>query len=225
MKKYPHKNILIVVTNISQSDNSVIKDTGVWLEEFAVPYLVFESTGYNITVASPLGGLSPVDENSMSCSNPEEWDRCIKFLRQTKKLSDIDYKEYDALFIPGGHGPMFDLANNLLLKEIVEYFYKENKYIAAICHGVAGLTLAVKENGDSIVKDLKVTSFTNKEEKIMKLDKEVPFLLETKLRNLGAKFEEKEPWAEHVCHNRNIITGQNQNSALALAELVVKKLS
>ncbi|MBD5403098.1 type 1 glutamine amidotransferase domain-containing protein [bacterium] len=218
-----NKKILIVTTNSRGDEN--IKETGVNLEEFSVPYLVFKATGYEITVASPLGGLSPVDENSMSCSNPMEWDECIKILRETTKLSEVDYKNYDALFLPGGHGPMFDLANDLLLKEIVEYFYENHKIISAICHGPAGLILAVDKKGDPIVKDKTITSLTNKEEYITKMDEFVPFLLETKLRKLGANFEDAEPWSEHVCVDRKIITGQNPKSALLLAEKVVKALS
>lgn len=211
------KKVLIVVTN-SRGEGE-IKESGVWLEEFAVPYLVFRDTGYEITVASPLGGLSPVDENSMNCANPMEWDECIKILRDTTRLSEIDYKDYDALFLPGGHGPMFDLAKDLLLKEIVEYFNKNNKIIAAICHGPAGLVLA-----QDVVKGKKVTSFTNKEEHIKKLDEAVPFLLETKLRELGADFKDAEPFSEHVVVDGNLITGQNPQSSLLLAEKVVDKI-
>ena len=219
------KNILVVTTNYSGNENSSIKETGVYLEEFAVPYLVFKSTGYSITVASPLGGLSPVDIKSMSCSNPEEWDPCIKILRETTRLSEIDYKKYDVLFLPGGHGLMFDLAKDLLLKEIIEYFYEHKKLISAVCHGPAGLILAKDKKGNSILKDKKITSFTNKEEQIVKLTEDVPFLLETKLRELGAKFEDSKPWSEHVCVDENIITGQNPQSALLLAEHVVEYLS
>ena len=219
------KNILIVTTNYSGDENSNIKETGVYLEEFAIPYLVFKSTGYNITVASPLGGLSPVDIKSMSCSNPEEWDPCIKILRDTTRLFEIDYKKYDVLFLPGGHGLMFDLANDLLLKEIVEYFYEHKKLISAVCHGPAGLILAKDIEGNSILKDKKITSFTNKEEWIVKLTEDVPFLLETRLKELGAEFEEDKPWSEHVCVDKNIITGQNPQSALLLAEKLVEFLS
>lgn len=218
-----NKKVLIVVTNFS--GNESIKETGVWLEEFAVPYLVFRDTGYELTTASPLGGLSPVDEGSMSCSNPEEWDECIKILRNTTRLSEINYRDYDAIFLPGGHGPMFDLANDLLLKEIVEYFYNSDKIVSAVCHGLAGLVLAEDKNGVSILKDKKVTCFTNKEEHIVKRDEAVPFLLETKIRDLGAKFEEASPWSEHVCSDSNLITGQNPKSALLLAEKVIKSLS
>ncbi len=219
------KKVLIITTNFSGSENDTMQETGVWLEEFAAPYLVFEATGYEITTASPLGGLSPVDENSMSCSNPEEWDKCIKILRNTTPLSEINYKEYDALFIPGGHGPMFDLANDVLVQEIVEYFYNNDKIISAVCHGPAGLVLAKDKNGISILKDKKVTCFTNKEEKIVKHEEDVPFLLETRLRELGALFEDSASWAEHVCVDEKLVTGQNPQSALLLAEEVVKLLS
>ncbi len=217
--------ILIITTNYSGSEDSAIKETGVWLEEFAVPYLVFKDTGYNITLASPKGGLSPIDIQSLSCSNPIEWDICIKLLRNTTRLSEIDYKSYDVLFLPGGHGPMFDLANDLLIKEVVEYFYNKNKIISAVCHGPAGLILAKDKNGESILKDKKLTCFTNKEEKIVRKYEDVPFLLESKIRALGARFEDATPWSEHVCVDKNIITGQNPQSALLLAEEVVKVLS
>lgn len=217
-----NKKILIVVTNFSGNEN--IKETGVWLEEFAVPYLVFRDTGYELIVASPLGGFSPVDEDSMSCSNPEEWDECIKILRNTTILTEVNYKDYDGIFLPGGHGPMFDLANDLVLKEIVEHFYEKDKIVSAVCHGPAGLILAKDKKGDSILKDKKVTCFTNKEEHIVKKDELVPFLLETKIRELGAKFEDSTPWSEHVCVDKNLITGQNPQSALLLAEKVIAAL-
>lgn len=219
------KKVLIVTTNFSGNTNSPIKETGVYLEEFASPYLVFKDTGYDITVASPLGGLSPVDEGSMSCSNPEEWDQCIKNLRHTTRLSEVDYKSYDALFLPGGHGPMFDLANDEFLKIVVEYFYDNDKLLSAVCHGPAGFVLARTKEGESIVKNKKVTCFTNKEESIVKRTEDVPFLLETKLKELGANFEVAAPWSEHVCIDENIITGQNPQSALLLAEKIVEFLS
>jgi len=213
------KKILIVTTNFSDLSEDI--KTGVWLEEFAVPYIVFEATGYEIKVASPNGGKSPIDENSLSCSNPMEWDEAAKHLKDTIKLSDVDYKEFDGIFIPGGHGPMFDLANDEDLKEAVEYMYENNKIIAAVCHGVAGLINAKDKNGNSILKHKHVTSFTNKEEHIMKMEEFMPFLLETKLIELGADFVEEKPWSEHVEISGNIITGQNQKSALLTAESIV----
>lgn len=216
------KKILIVTTNFSKINNDLY--TGVWLEEFAVPFLVFQSTGYDIMVASPNGGNSPIDENSLSCSNPMEWDDAAKFLKNTVKLCDSNYESFDALYIPGGHGPMFDLAYDLTLKNVVEHMYENNKVIAAVCHGPAGLILAKDKNGNSILKNKHVTSFTNKEEHIGKLDEFMPFLLETKLKELGADFIEEKPWSEHVEISGNIITGQNQKSSLLVAESVVSLL-
>lgn len=218
------KKILIVTTNASESPDKKIKETGVWLEEFAVPYLIFKATDFDVTVASPKGGLSPIDEGSMSCSNPEAWDDCIKLLRHTEKLSDIDYKKYDAIFLPGGHGPIFDLAHDLLLKEILEYFYKEDKFISAVCHGPAGLILAKDDNGNSILNNKKITAFTNNEEKIVHKTELVPFSLEDKLKELGAIFEKSAPWSKNVCVDGKIITGQNPQSSTLLAEKVIDLL-
>ncbi len=213
------KKVLIVTTNFSEINNDI--HTGVWLEEFAVPFLVFKATGYEVTVASPNGGESPIDENSLSCSNPMEWDDAAKYLKNTVKLSEIDYKEFDAIFIPGGHGPMFDLAKDETLKSIVEYMYKNDKLIAAVCHGIAGLLLAKDSCGNSILKNKHITAFTNKEENIVKMAEFMPFSLEDRIKKLGAVFVEDKPWSEHVEINCNLITGQNQNSALLVAEGIV----
>ncbi len=207
------KKLLIITTNSSENDS--ISETGVYLEEFAVPFLVFEKSDIEMTIASPNGGLSPVDENSMSCSNPQEWDKCIKILRNTKRLSQVNYKDFDGVYFPGGHGPMFDLAQSDEVAKIVEYFFNSGKLVSAICHGPAAF---VKTN---IVKGKRVTAFTNEEEKIVKLSDLVPFLLETKLRELGADFIANKPWAEHVEVDGNLITGQNQKSALLIAEKIV----
>lgn len=208
------KRLLIITTNSAGDEK--LTNTGVYLEEFAVPFLVFEKSGLEITVASPEGGISPVDENSMSCSNPVEWDKCIKILRNTKRLSQVDYKSFDGVFFPGGHGPMFDLVNCAEVKNIVNYLCCNGKLISAICHGPAALV-----NTD-VVKGKRLTAFTNEEEGIMKLKELVPFLLETKLRELGAEFVADKPWAEHVEVDGNLITGQNQNSALLIAEKIVE---
>ena len=220
------KKILIITTNYSGCECkepmcNCIQDTGVYLEEFAVPYLVFQKSNIESTVASPLGGLSPVDEKSMSCSNPEEWDDCIKVLRETKKLSEINCQEYDGVYFPGGHGPMFDLAQNDEVSRIVEYFFNTGKLVSAVCHGPAGLVNAKKTDGSSILNQRRVTCFTNEEEGIVKLKELVPFLLESRLRELGADFIAQKPWAEHVEVDGNLITGQNQNSALLLAEKII----
>ena len=219
------KKLLIITTNYGgcgKAECNCIQNTGVYLEEFAVPFLVFEKSNVEMTIASPLGGLSPVDEGSMSCSNPEEWDKCIKILRNTRRLSEVNYRNYDGVYFPGGHGPMFDLAENKKTAEVVEYFFNTGKLVSAVCHGPAGLVSAKRDDGKSILAGKRVTCFTNKEEKIVKLTEQIPFLLESRLRELGAEFIEAKPWAEHVVADGHIITGQNQNSALLLAEKILE---
>ena len=228
MGKNMNKNILIVVTNYSgdicDTDNCV-KETGLNLSEYAIPYLIFEATKYNITTASLQGGFSPVDESTMSCSNPMEWDKCIKLLRETKKLTDLEIDKFDVLYFPGGHGVLFDIAQSMEIKELVEYFYSANKIISANSHGVAALIGAKDKKNNPIVQNANVTSCTNKEEYILKLDKSIPFLTETKLRYLGADFVEDKPWAEHVeVYCDNIITGQNHNSSTLIAEKIIEAL-
>lgn len=217
-----NKKILMVVTNASALDDS--NKTGVWLEEFAVPYYRFKEENYEVTVASPLGGVSPIDENSLLCENPTEWDYTKKYLDNTEKLSEVDYKTYDGIFFPGGHGPLVDLANDDLLGEIVAYFYDEHKPVGAVCHGPAALLKAKTPNGEPIVKGMRLTSFTNEEEKLLGKEKIVPFMLETALKKLGAIFEEAAPIHEHVVADENLITGQNPESSKLIAETFVKKL-
>ncbi len=220
------KKLLIVTTNYSgckDDSENCIKETGVYLEEFAIPYLIFEKSNIDMTLASPKGGLSPIDETSMSCSNPMEWDRCIKILRDTKKLNTINLEEFDGVYFPGGHGPMFDLTDNPDVIKTVEYFFKEGKLVSAICHGVCAL-IDAKHGAFPLIKGRRLTSFTDEEERIVKKKELVPFLLETKLRELGAIFEAEKPWAEHVVADKNLITGQNQNSAALIAEKMIEFL-
>lgn len=216
------KKILMVTTNFSDINEEI--KTGVTIEEFAVPFLTFTASGYEVIVASPNGGKSPIDENSLSCSNPMEWDDAAKFLRNTVKLLDVDYSRFDAIFIVGGHGTMFDLVNNETLNYVVSEMYKNKKIIAAICHGVVGLIGATDANGESILKNKHITAFTNKEEHIIKMQEFMPFSLEDKIKELGAIFIADKPWSEHVEISCNFVTGQNQQSSLLAAEAVMSLL-
>lgn len=223
------KKILIVTTNYSGCDCDekncdCIKDTGVWLEEFAVPYYIFKNAGFDIVVASPKGGVSPIDKSSVSKSNTTNINLVVDILNSTKKLSEIPIEDFDCIFFPGGHGPMFDLATNTELAKVVEYFYKKNKLISAICHGPAGLLLAKKEDGTSILNNKRLTSFTDTEEFISGLSKKVPFLLEKRLKELGADFIEEHPFTKHIEIDENLITGQNPQSSKLLAEKIVEVL-
>lgn len=223
------KKVLFVVTNTSVMNDAEETKTGVWLEEFAVPFLTFKNLSdsklkLDVTVASPLGGISPIDYASLKCKNPTEWDYTKKDLDNTVKLSDVDYTKYDAIFLPGGHGPMFDLAKDELLGQIVSYFYNAHKIVAAVCHGPVGLINAKTEIGEPIVKGMRLTCFTNEEEKLVEKDRLMPFMLESKLKQMGAIIEKERPWTENVVIDKNLITGQNPESSKKITEIVLKKL-
>ena len=216
------KKILMVTTNCFEINDKI--KTGVTFEEFAVPFLVFVATGYSVTVASPNGGVSTIDENSLSCSNPMEWDETAKYLKDTKKLSNVDACDFDALFIVGGHGTMFDLYDNQVLNCIISKMYSSNKIIAAICHGVVALISVFDDCGQSILKNKYITAFTNLEECILKMEEFMPFSLEDKIKELGASFVAQKPWSEHTEISCNIVTAQNQQSSLLAAEAVISLL-
>lgn len=222
MTMEPSKKILMVVTNWDHFDNG--RKTGLWLEEFAVPYLDFRAAGYEVTVASPLGGATPIDPGSINEKNPAEWIAAKEVLQSTLELSEVDYMQYDAVVIPGGHGPLFDLANDQLLADILTYFDSHKHVIAAVCHGSGVLVKATTDKGEPLVAGRKLTGFTNAEEKIAGSDKLVPFSLETKLRALGANFESTNPWGNYVVVDGNLITGQNPQSSASLAKAIIEKL-
>jgi len=217
------KKVLMVVTNIDSMNG--VHATGLWLEEFAVPYIEFTNAGYEITVASPLGGKSPLDPNSLVEEIPAAWQSLKGILEATEKLSDAVKDEYQALVIPGGHGPMFDLATDELLASTLKDFMEKNKLIAAVCHGPAALVRAVLADGTSILAGKKVTGFSNEEEVAVQLDKLVPFLLEDQLKKLGASYSRKDMWQEYVVVDGNLITGQNPQSSTLFAKTIVKELN
>ena len=217
------KKVLMVVTNVDSMNG--VHATGLWLEEFAVPYIEFTNAGYEITVASPLGGKSPLDPNSLVEEIPAAWQALTGILETTEKLSDAAKGEYQALVIPGGHGPMFDLATDELLASTLKDFMEKNKLIAAVCHGPAALVRAVLADGTSILAGKKVTGFSNEEEVTVQLDKLVPFLLEDQLKKLGASYSRKDMWQEYVVVDGNLITGQNPQSSTLFAKTIVKELN
>ncbi|WP_019553655.1 type 1 glutamine amidotransferase domain-containing protein [Propionispira raffinosivorans] len=217
------KKVLMVVTNIDSMKG--VHATGLWLEEFAVPYIEFTNAGYEITVASPLGGKSPLDPNSLVEEIPAAWQSLKEILETTENLSDAVKDEYQALIIPGGHGPMFDLATDDLLASTLQDFMEKNKLIAAVCHGPAALVRAALADGTSILAGKKVTGFSNEEEVAVQLDKLVPFLLEDQLKKLGASYSKKDMWQEYVVVDGNLITGQNPQSSTLFAKTIIKELN
>jgi len=145
-------------------------------------------------------------------------------LENTLILNQLSPSDYDTLFLPGGHGPMWDLSEDKDLKKIVEDFYNNKKVISAVCHGPAGLLQAKDKNGNSILKNRKITGFTNSEEETIKLDKTVPFSLENRLKELGGNFEKSENFQPFVVSDGQIVTGQNPESAFLAAKKVVEIL-
>lgn len=216
------KKILMVVTNHTKLTEG--KTTGIWLSEFAEAYLEFTKKGYSVTVASPLGGLSAPDPGSIAEDTPQEFLDTKKQLQNTVKLDTVTHDAYDAIFLPGGHGAMFDLPENKKLQMLLRNFYEADKIVAAVCHGPAGLVGATLSNGQPLVAGKRVNAFTNTEEEQTGLKPILPFLLESKLRDLGAIFVAAPNWTSHVETDGHLITGQNPQSTVAVAQAVIKKL-
>ncbi len=207
------------------------KKTGFWVEEFASPYYVFVDAGAEITIASPAGGQPPVDPKSeeAEAQTPSTLrfykDReAIYQLANTIKLSDIHYNNYDAVFYPGGHGPIWDLANDKTSIKLIEDFYNSQRPIAFVCHAPAALLKTKAENGEPLVKGKRVTGFSDTEEEAVELTKVVPFLLEDELKKLGAHYSKGTDWSSYTQHDGLLITGQNPKSSEAVAKLLLKIL-
>lgn len=222
--------IAIVLTSHDQLGNTG-KPTGFWLEEFASPYYVFKDAGVEITLLTPKGGQPPLDPKSNDQENQTEATRRFKDdseaqknLASTKKLSDVRFEDYDAVFYPGGHGPMWDLANHKDSIRLVETMVNAGKPIAAICHGPVALINAKDKSGAPLLQGKTVTAFTDTEEEAVGLTKVVPFLLEDSIKEQGAKYQRGKDWASFVVEDGNIITGQNPASSAKAAEKLLRKL-
>lgn len=222
--------ILMVLTSHDKLGNTG-KKTGFWLEEFAAPYFVFRDAGADITLASPKGGQPPIDPKSDQPENQtpamkrfKQDAEAQKHLSQTLKLSDMDSEEFDTVFYPGGHGPMWDLAEDPDSIALIEDFYNSGKPVAAVCHA-PGVLHRVMYQGEPLVKGKHVTGFTNEEEEEMKLTKVVPFLVEDELKRLGAIFEKKGNWQVFVVQDGRLITGQNPASSGPAAQALMERFA
>jgi putative intracellular protease/amidase len=222
--------ILMVLTSHDQLGNTGRK-TGFWLEEFAAPYFVFKDAGVQLTLASPKGGQPPIDPKSELPENTtaamkrfKEDEEAKKALSQTIKLADVKAKDFDSVFYPGGHGPMWDLAESTDSIHLLESFYNSEKPIALVCHA-PGVLRHVTYKGAPLVKGKRVTGFTNTEEEEVQLSKVVPFLVEDELKRLGGLFEKAPNWQSFVIVDGRLITGQNPASSTAGAQALLKALS
>ncbi len=217
------KRILMVLTNHDIINND--HPTGLWLEEFVIPYKAFMSEGYLVDVASVRGGEVPIDPLSQpGPKHIDEWSEIIPMLKKTYFLNDLNKDIYDGIVIPGGHGTMFDLPENYYLSKLLSQYAKEEKVIAAICHGPAALVGAMSPEGLPLVANKTITAFTNKEEAAVEMDDAMPFLLETRLRELGADFKTGDMWTDHIEQDGYLITGQNPQSSLSVAQAVIRTL-
>ncbi|WP_297162635.1 type 1 glutamine amidotransferase domain-containing protein [Thermogemmatispora sp.] len=218
------RHILMVVTGHDRIDDE--HRTGIWFEEFAVPYQAFKEQGWQITVASPRGGSVPVDPRSEpKDEEAQKYAEARAQLHNTRPLAGLNAADYDAIFLPGGHGVMFDLAEDTTLHRLLADFERQGKIIAAVCHGPAGLVGARRDDGQPLVAGKTITAFTDEEERATGLDKFMPFLLETRLRELGANFVARPNWSDHVERDGRLITGQNPQSSASIARAVIEALS
>jgi putative intracellular protease/amidase len=220
--------ILFILTSHSQIEKNK-QPTGVWLEELTTPYYALVDAGYQVEIASISGGKAPLDPKSLGGDEASvtryNQDKDLQDkLANTIDIKDVDLDKYDGVFLPGGHGTMWDLPNNQKLANIVATSLEQNKPVAAVCHGPAGLVSAKYVNGDSVVKGKNVAAFSNAEEAAVGLTEIVPFLLEDKLKELGAKYSSVDNFKAHAVRDGNLITGQNPASSEAVAKLLIEAI-
>ncbi|GAF59066.1 MULTISPECIES: type 1 glutamine amidotransferase domain-containing protein [Psychrobacter] len=222
-------NILMVLTSHDKLGDTG-KKTGFWLEEFAAPYYAFIDAGVNVTLASPAGGQPPLDPSSdtedtqtKDTKRFKEDSDAQKHLANTEKLADMNAEDFDSVFYPGGHGPLWDLAVDKNSINLIETFVKQDKPVAFVCHSPAALK-NVKIDGEYLVKGKTVTGFTNSEEDAVGLTDVVPFLVEDALKANGGNYEKAADWESFVVEDGLLITGQNPASSEEAAKRLITKL-
>ena len=221
-------NVLMILTSHSQLGDTG-KKTGFWLEEFAAPFYVLLDAGANITLASPAGGQPPLDPQSdvpeaqtEATKRFKKDDAAQSALAHTTKLAEIDADGFDGIFYPGGHGPLWDLAENADSQRMIETFMTENRPLAAVCHAPAIFKHTKGAGEKSLVSGRRVTGFANTEEAGVGLTKIVPFLVEDMLKANGGLYEKGPDWGSHVVVDSNLVTGQNPASSEAAAKALLK---
>ena len=220
--------ILIVLTSHSKLGDTGQK-TGFWLEEFATPYYIFKDANVEVTLTSPNGGQPPLDPKS---DEPDFHTEATKrfnndkeaqlALANTLKLSSISSDDFDAVFYAGGHGPLWDLAEDNNSVTLIEKMYASGKPVAAVCHAPAVLRHTKSPNGDPLVQGKSVTGFSNSEEDAVQLSEIVPFLLESELKMKGANYSKADDWHPYAITDGNLITGQNPASSDLVAKAVLE---
>ncbi len=225
------KRILIITTSNAVMGNTG-KPTGIWAEELAVPYYAFIDAGFDVEIASPKGGPIPFDPSSIK--QPGENDPVVERLlgdasvqariKSTRTAAEVDASAFDAVFFPGGHGTMWDLPNDAGVTRAVETAYAQGKLVGAVCHGPAGLVSAKRNDGRPIVEGKRVNAFTDAEEAEVGLIDVVPFRLESRLRELGGRFESAGNWQPFAVRDGQLVTGQNPQSSALVAQKLIEAL-
>ena len=223
-------NVLVILTSHDELGDTGEK-TGFWLEEFTTPYYYLKDAGVHVTLASPKGGKPPLDPKSYT---PEaQTDSTRRFdsdpaaqneLANTVTLADLNVDQFDAVFYPGGHGPLWDLRSDADSIALIESFVAAGKPVAAVCHAPAVLLNAKGANGEPLVKGKQVTGFSNTEEAAVQLSDVVPYLLEDELVAMGGLYRKVDDWGPLAVVDGLIITGQNPGSSEAVAEALVKAI-
>ncbi|WP_047546148.1 type 1 glutamine amidotransferase domain-containing protein [Psychroserpens sp. Hel_I_66] len=223
-------NVLFVLTSHDKLGDTG-KKTGFWVEEFANPYYTLLDKGAHITIATPKGGKAPIDPSSDSpdaatdaTKRFDKDEEAQKRIENTKVLANMNPDDFDAVFYPGGHGPLWDLAEDSKSIALIENFNRQNKPVAFVCHAPAALKNVKDTDGNPLVKGKKVTGFTNSEEEAVGLKDVVPFLVEDMLKNNGGIYSKKEDWAVYALKDGNLITGQNPASSEKVAEMLLDSL-
>lgn len=221
------KKILFVLTSHDELGDTGLK-TGFWTEELAAPYYALSDKGVEITLASPKGGLPPIDPKSEDPSAQTEATRRMDNdtilkdkLKNTYKLSEVKSEDFDAVFYPGGHGPLWDLAEDKVSQELIVDFYSNDKPVGFVCHA-PGVLKDVKINGEYLVNGKKVTGFTNTEEEAVQLTEIVPFLVEDMLKKNGGVYSKIADWNPYAVVDGKLVTGQNPASSEKVAEELLK---
>ncbi|PKB44440.1 putative intracellular protease/amidase [Cellulophaga sp. RHA19] len=230
-KKENKMKVLFVLTSHDKLGETG-KKTGFWVEEFANPYYTLLDKGAEITIATPKGGAAPIDPSSDSPdAATEDTERFNKDaeakdkIANTKVLADMNADDFDAVFYPGGHGPLWDLANDEKSIALIEKFNEQKKPVAFVCHAPAALKGVKGTDGTPLVNGKKVTGFTNSEEEAVQLTNVVPFLVEDMLKENGGIYSKKEDWAAYAIQDGNLITGQNPASSELVADKLVAELN
>ncbi len=225
------KKVLMVLTSHDTLGNTGRK-TGFWLEELAAPYYVFKDAGMDIVLASPAGGQPPLDPKSNEPSFQTEMTHRFEAdaaataqLASTVRLDTVDQADFDTVFYPGGHGPLWDLAEDRHSIALIEAFVAANKPVALVCHAPGVLRHVKAADGRPLVEGKKVSGFTNTEEEGVGLTDVVPFLVEDELRKLGGDYSKGPDWASYVVRDGLLITGQNPGSSAAAAALLLQQIA